>query len=81
MLGEIVTGVSAAGFPINEKLALPGAVLDPIEAHIDGFGYFCFMVPFAKPSAVELSTWIGVVGCGCPSSWRVVCIGTASWPL
>ena len=40
MLGEIVTKVSAAGFPINEKLALPGAVLDPIEAHIDGFGYF-----------------------------------------
>ena len=40
MLGEIVTNVSAAGFPINEKLALPGAVLDPIEAHIDGFGSF-----------------------------------------
>ena len=40
VLGEIVTEVSAAGFPINEKLALPGAVLDPIEAHIDGFGYF-----------------------------------------
>ena len=38
VLGEIVTKVSAAGFPINEKLALPGAVLDPIEAHIDGFG-------------------------------------------
>ena len=40
VLGEIVTEVSAAGFPINEKLALSGAVLDPIEAHIDGFGYF-----------------------------------------
>ena len=40
VLGEIVTEFSAAGFPINEKLALPGAVLDPIEAHIDGFGYF-----------------------------------------
>ena len=40
MLGEIVTEVSAARFPINEKLTLPGAVLDPIEAHIDGFGYF-----------------------------------------
>ena len=40
VLGEIVTEVSAAGFPINEKLALPCAVLDPIEAHIDGFGYF-----------------------------------------
>ena len=40
MLGEIVTKVSAAGFPINEKLTLPGAVLDPIEAHIGGFGSF-----------------------------------------
>ena len=81
VLGEIVTKISAAGFPINEKLTLPGAVLDPIEAHIDGFGYFCFMVPFVKPSVVELSTHIGVGGCGCPSSWGVVCIGMASWPL
>ena len=40
VLGEIVTKVSAAGFPINEKLAFLGAVLDPIEAHIDGFGSF-----------------------------------------
>ena len=40
MLDEVVTKVSDAGFPINEKLALPGAVLDPIEAHIDGFGCF-----------------------------------------
>ena len=28
------------GLPINEKLTLLGAVLDPIEAHIVGFGYF-----------------------------------------
>ena len=40
VLGEIVTEVSAAGFPINEKLDFPGVVLDPIEAHIDGFGSF-----------------------------------------
>ena len=40
VLGEIVTEFSAAGFPINDKLTLPGAVLDPIEAHIGGFGYF-----------------------------------------
>ena len=30
VLGEVVTEVSAAGFPINEKLDLLGAVLDPI---------------------------------------------------
>ena len=40
MLDLIVTKVSAAGFSINEKLTFPGAFLDPIEAHIDGFGYF-----------------------------------------
>ena len=40
MLGEIITEVIAAGSPINEKLTLPGAVLDPIEAHIDRFGSF-----------------------------------------
>ena len=40
VLGEIVTKVSAARFIINEKLALPGAVLDPIEVHIDFFGSF-----------------------------------------
>ena len=40
MLGEVVTEVSPSRFPINEKLALLGAVLDPIEAHIDGCGYF-----------------------------------------
>ena len=42
VLGELVTKVSASGFPINEKLTLPGAFLDPIEAHFDGFGYFIF---------------------------------------
>ena len=40
VLGEVVTEVSASGFPINEKLAFPGAVLDPIEAHVEDFGLF-----------------------------------------
>ena len=40
VLGEIVNEVSAVGFPINEKLAFLGAVLDTIEAHINGFGSF-----------------------------------------
>ena len=81
VLVELFTKVSAAGFPINDKLALLGVVLDPIEVHIDGFGYFYLILSLEKPSAVELSTRIGVGGCGCPSSWRVVRIGTASWPL
>ena len=40
VLGELVNEVSADRFPINEKLALPGAVLDPIEAHGYGFDFF-----------------------------------------
>ena len=78
VLDGVVTKVSASGFPINEKLAFPGAVLDPIEWHVDGFGYFCLIVPLTKSSAVELSTQIGVSGCGCPSYVRIVRIGTAS---
>ena len=47
-LGELVTEINAAGFPINEKLALLGAVLDPIEAHIDGFGSFLIYCAVCK---------------------------------
>ena len=77
VLGEVVTKVTAAGFPINDKLALLFVVLDSIEAHVNGCGFFCLIVSLAKPSAVELSTRIGVGGCGCPSSVRVVRIGSA----
>ena len=45
------------------------------------FDHFFLMVSMAKPLAVELSTWIGVAGCGCPSLRSKVRIGTASWPL
>jgi hypothetical protein len=45
------------------------------------FDRFCFMVPLANPSAVVLSTCIGVGGCGWPSSVRVLMMGTASCPF
>ena len=45
------------------------------------FNRFCLMVLFAKPSAVELLTWMGVAGWGCLSLARVVQMGTASWSL
>ena len=53
VLGEVVTEVSADGFPINDKLTLPGVALDPIEAHIMALDLFCFTVPFAKPPTVS----------------------------
>ena len=56
VLGELLTKVSAAGFPINDKLAFPGAVMDTIEGHVDGFGFLGLIVPLANPSVVELST-------------------------
>ena len=60
MLGEVVTEVSAARNPINDKLAFPGAVLDPIEAHVNGFGYFVFDCAVGKAfSGVVVDTdWI-----------------------
>ena len=42
VLGVIVTEVSAAGFPINQKLFLEGAISDPIKTHVNGFGAFLF---------------------------------------
>ena len=42
------------------------------------FDHFCSMVLFANPTSVVLSTCMGVGGCGCPSSLRVVRIGKAS---
>ena len=39
---------------------------------------FCFRVLFTNTLDVVLSTYILVVGYGCPISIRVVCSGTAS---
>ena len=39
------------------------------------------MLSLAIPQAVELSTWMGVGGCGCPISCRVVHRMVASFML
>ena len=41
----------------------------------------CLIVLFTKPMAVELSTCIGVGGCGCPISSRAIRRGTASFAV
>jgi hypothetical protein len=38
MLGEEVTEVFTAGFPVDEEMVLTDAVADPIEAHFHGAG-------------------------------------------
>ena len=52
MLGEVIGVVESPFFPVNVELALPDAVPDPIEAHIDGFG------------ATLLDGVVGDAGCG-----------------
>ena len=81
MLGVVVAYVSDGRMPVDEELTLACAIAYPIKRRLVACGHFCLMVSLAKPSAVELSTWIGLAGCGCPSSSRKVRIGTASWPL
>ena len=38
MLGEVVGEVAGAGGPLDDELALADSVLDPVEAHVVGFG-------------------------------------------
>ena len=38
MLGEVVSEVVASFTPMDDILALGDAVLDPVKAHVHGFG-------------------------------------------
>ena len=42
MLGKLVTNIGAARAPVNEEMDMTGAILNPIKAHVNGFGYFLF---------------------------------------
>ena len=42
---------------------------------------FCLTVAVKMPSAAELSVFIGVGGWVKPSSWSLICRGTAVFPL
>jgi hypothetical protein len=42
MFGEIVSQIVAAFAPVDVELALDSAVLEPIKAHVDGFGAALF---------------------------------------
>ena len=81
VLGVIVAQVSDAGLPVDEELTLACAIAYPTKRTLIAFDHFCLMVLLAKPLTVGLSTWIGVVGCGCPSFWSKVRIGMSSWLL
>ena len=42
---------------------------------------FCLIVLLAKPTAVVLSTWIGMGGWGCPISTRYVLMGMLTYAV
>ena len=42
VFGVIITKVEGTGSVVDEELLLAFAVLDPVEAHVDGFGSFLF---------------------------------------
>ena len=38
MLGEVVSQVDSSRCPVDVELVLFNAVVEPVEAHVDGFG-------------------------------------------
>lgn len=42
MLGDVISFVGFAGFPIDMELSLLDMIADPIEAHAHGFGALLF---------------------------------------
>ena len=77
MFCEITPHVSDSWFPINEKLFLFYPVLHPIKPHVHCLGLFFLTVAMKMPSAADLSVFIGVGVWVKPSSWSVICRGTA----
>ena len=37
VFGDVVGKIVATFLPVDAKLALVGAILEPVEAHVDGF--------------------------------------------
>ena len=60
----------------DTELFLSFSVFEPVEAHFECSHALMMMVLFTKPSAVELSTWIG--DRGCPILFNALRSGTMS---
>jgi hypothetical protein len=61
MLGEVVSLIGFAWFPVDDELALVNLVPDPVETHVHGFGLALFdrVVGYAFSELV-----VGLNGCG-----------------
>ena len=62
ILGMVIALVGRTRLPVDQKLDLADAVLDPIKLMPIALERFCLMVRLANPSAVEFSACIGVGG-------------------
>ena len=61
MFCVIVGQIGYSGLPVDEELAAAGAVADPVEAHVDGFGALLFDGVICKSN----TGWVFYLhGCG-----------------
>ena len=81
MFCEITPHVLASWFPINEKVFFFNPVLHPIKLHVYCLGPFLSNCSGGNAFGRRVFFFIGVGGWGKPSSWCVMCRGTAACPL
>ena len=72
MLGEIFRKILLTWMPLDIKVSLPDFIGYP-QNRISMDQDLCFFtVSFAMPTTVRLSQCVGVGGCACPNSSRMV---------
>ena len=81
VLGRAVGQIVFFWFPEDVELALGGAVLEPIEVHVNGFGTFLFNCSYEDATGGNIVSFNGVGGCGWPNSMRYCQIASASCAL
>ena len=64
MLGEVVSSIVSTGFPLDVKLRLSLAILEPVETHVHGFGapLLDFLVDNTGGSLVVGDEWSARLG-------------------
>ena len=78
VLGEVVGLVESAGAPIETEEFSKHPISKPVKTHVIDFSCLGRILLLIIPSAVELSVWIGVGGCLCPSASKMVRAWAAS---
>jgi hypothetical protein len=68
--------------PVHCELSLADSILDPVEAHVHGFGLLDFGSVVGKSiSCRVIGGDAGWLGCSLSSSFRICHMWAASWPL